>query len=333
MSKNVFITGITGYIGSEATAQLISAPSTSIHKYAALIRNSSKASVVDSLGIRPVVASLDDNQVLSEEAYKADIIIHLADSADHVPAFNALSKGMKRREAEGKETIYIHCSSTGSIIEDSRGEFATDKIYHDLDKSKLGPHDVPDNALHRNVDLLVLAASSNLIKTHIISPSTVYGLADNVFVQRGISNKSSVQVPLLIRAGIDRQQGGVEGKGLNTLPIGSAIRFLLEKAIEGKTATGRDGYYFAETGEYIHRDTARKIAELLAARGIGKPEPNQFSEEEVERYFRGTLLVGSSCRCRGERIRALGWEPQYNSEHFYESLEAEVDNEIAAARR
>jgi len=245
---------------------------------------------------------------------------------------------MKKREAEGKETIYIHGSGTGTIVEDSRGEFTTDKIYYDLDKSKLGPHDVSDDAFHRNVELLVLAPSSDLIKTHIISPSTAYGLADNVFVQRGISNKSSVQVPFLIRAGIDRKQGGIEGKGLNIWPcvhikeVGSAVQFLVEKALEGKTATGRDGYYFAETGEYIHKDTARKIAELLAARGIGKPEPVQFSDEEVEKYFRGTLLVGSTCRCRGERIRALGWKPQYNSEDFVKSLEAEVDNEIATTR-
>jgi hypothetical protein len=81
-----------------------------------------------------------------------------------------------------------------------------------------------------------------------------------------------MQVPALIRAGVARGQAGMVGKGQNLWPnvhisdsegggfwhavhgvlisgvVASAIATVFEGAIAGKTATGREGYYFG--GEY-----------------------------------------------------------------------------------
>lgn len=92
---------------------------------------------------------------------------------------------------------------------------ATDVIYSDLDPDHINT--LPDTAFHRNVELLVLSASPK-VKTHIVSPPTIYGIADHALVRKGISNPVSIQIPALIRASIDRRQAGMIGKGLNVWP-------------------------------------------------------------------------------------------------------------------
>ena len=98
---------------------------------------------------------------------------------------------------------------------------------------------------------------------------------------------------------------------------------MLEEALEGRTATGREGYYFAglcnkfffgayqfhsyrgrsESGgeyqapltrtfnnkcaEYRCYDVSCEIARVLHSKGVGKPEPTPFTEEDMKKYFGG----------------------------------------------
>lgn len=129
-------------------------------------------------------------------------------------------------------------SGTGVLIDEARGEYgkfyddaqitsliislyhlATEEIYSDLDPDHI--NSLPPTAYHRNVELMVLNASSepgSKTKTHIVLPSTIYGIADNLFVAKGVANDISMQMPELIRVGVARGQGGVVGKGLNLWP-------------------------------------------------------------------------------------------------------------------
>lgn len=56
------------------------------------------------------------------------------------------------------------------------------------------------------------------MKTHIVFPSCVYGIVKNGFTEAGLQNPISIQVPGLIRAAIDRKQGGMVGLGKNMWP-------------------------------------------------------------------------------------------------------------------
>ena len=56
------------------------------------------------------------------------------------------------------------------------------------------------------------------IKSYIILPSTIYGIAANALVNEGIQNPYSIQVPVLIRAALDRGQAGTIGAGKNLWP-------------------------------------------------------------------------------------------------------------------
>lgn len=53
------------------------------------------------------------------------------------------------------------------------------------------------------------------VKTYIILPCTIYGIAKNGFTDAGLQNPHSIQIPQLIRAGVDRGQGGMVGLGKN----------------------------------------------------------------------------------------------------------------------
>lgn len=93
------------------------------------------------------------------------------------------------------------------------GLVAADRIFSDDDPKDIDAS-TPDSALHRNVDLVVLKADEEgYVKTHIVLPSTIWGVASNPIVDAGIANRFSIQVPALIKAALDRKQAGIIGKG------------------------------------------------------------------------------------------------------------------------
>jgi hypothetical protein len=53
------------------------------------------------------------------------------------------------------------------------------------------------------------------VRTYIILPTTVWGIAIGPLVDLGVQNPVSIQVPILIDASMDRGQGGMVGAGKN----------------------------------------------------------------------------------------------------------------------
>ena len=51
------------------------------------------------------------------------------------------------------------------------------------------------------------------VRTYIVLPSTIWGIAKNPLVDAGIQHPYSQQIPALIRAALGRGQAGVLGKG------------------------------------------------------------------------------------------------------------------------
>ncbi len=108
-------------------------------------------------------------------------------------------------------------SGTGVLTDNARGEYASDTIYSDIDIEQL--KSIPPTASHRNVDLRVLDADAKgYARTHIVFPSTIYGIAKHALVEAGVSNPHSIQIPYIIRGSLDRGRAGVVGKGLPWWP-------------------------------------------------------------------------------------------------------------------
>ena len=208
---------------------------------------------------------------------------------------------------------------------------------------------------------LTLDSFLGYARTYIVFPSTVYGIAKNGFTEAGLQNPVSIQVPYLIRAGLDRGQGGVVGLGKNRWPnvhiddqadLYIAVFNSARRDPEG-TPHGREGIYYAEAGEHVLLDVCKRIAEILYSLGKAEsPVPTPFSREECLKYFGdgvSSLVIlklsfalsflhlkpdwfGSNSRCIAPRSRSIGWKPTYTTEDLLSSIRPEVEGIIRTMR-
>ncbi|KAI9463253.1 hypothetical protein BJY52DRAFT_1254099 [Lactarius psammicola] len=326
---HIFITGATGYIGGSVLQRLLDHPKTDTFEITALVRSPDKAKLLNTLGVKTAVASLSDLDKLTELATASDVIIHTAD-ADDQEAAKALLRGLKaRHDKTGKIPIFIHTVCV--LMDNAVGLHDTDVIYVDTNPKQI--ESLPDTAFHRMVDLEVVAADkAGYVRTYIVLPSTIYGIATGKLFDLGISHAYSQQVPVAIKASLDRGQGGMIGEGKNIWPNvevheqAELYQIILDAALsDPKTPHGREGYYFGANDEYRLYDLAKAYSQVLYDLGKGKsPEPTTFTAEEAQKYFGGPFL-GSNSRCKAERGRALGWKPTKTTKDFLESVRLEVE--------
>lgn len=78
---------------------------------------------------------------------------------------------------------------------------------------------LPPSQPHRVVDLAVLEADrQGYVRAWIVIPSTIYGRASGLLVERGISNPKSQQIPRLVDISLRRGQAAMVGRGENFWP-------------------------------------------------------------------------------------------------------------------
>ncbi|TFY58290.1 hypothetical protein EVG20_g8203, partial [Dentipellis fragilis] len=289
----ILITGATGYIGGTVLQLLLEHPKRDTFEITAFLRSAEKAKKLETFGVHTALGSLDDVDKLEDLASKANLVLNIAD-CDHFSGNTAILRGLKKRhEKTGEVPILIHTMTPEATR-------LSDTVYYDSNPEQI--ESIADTQMHRNVDLEVVAADK----------------ADT-----GIMNRRSILGPWLIRAGLDRGQGGVIGEGKNlwaavevnesVYPQAADLFLVVFNAAlahsEHPTPHGREGYFFGENGEYPAIDLCRAIAKALYELGKGKsPEPTPFTDEEAMKYFGGYIL-GSNSRARGKRSRAWGWKP------------------------
>jgi len=191
--------------------------------------------------------------------------------------------------------------------------------------------------MHRDVDLEIVSADQKgYVRTFIVLPSTIYGIASGPLADLGVQNSHSQQIPALVKASIDRGQGGMVGEGKNLWPnvhiddIADLFITVYDAATKHQPTSaqighGREGFYFGENGEHRLYDISKTISQVLYDLGKGKsPEPTTFTEEELRKYFGGAYL-GSNSRCRAERSRSIGWSPKYTTKDMLASINQEIE--------
>ncbi|OBZ72275.1 Uncharacterized protein C2A9.02 [Grifola frondosa] len=177
----IFFSGATGYIGGTVLTRFIQHPNASNFDITVLVRSADKAKKLESFGLKAVVGSLQDLDQLESLASQADVIISCAD-ADDLPAITAIVNGMKKRhDASGFAPIVIHTSGTAKLYwkvltDHAAGMFASDAIYYDTDPDQI--ETLAPMQVHRNVDLMIVDADAKgHLKSYIILPSTIFGIA------------------------------------------------------------------------------------------------------------------------------------------------------------
>ncbi|KAK7692428.1 hypothetical protein QCA50_004053 [Cerrena zonata] len=331
----IFITGATGYIGGTVLHRLLQHPSAKTFDISALVRSQEKAKKLEAFGVKAVVGSLDDYDLVEELTSQAHVIFDTADADNH-EAVRAMLRGTRKRHATtGQQPIYIHTSGTGVLTDDARGNSTMETIYDDLNLEQI--ESIPDSAIHRQIDLEVIAADkAGYVKSYIILPSTIYGLANNPLVEAGIQNPKSIQIPTVIKTSLERKHAGMVGKGIALWPNVSNddvadLYIVLYDAIIANpdTGHGRAGYYFGENGEHSWYSISRAIGEAFVELGIStEPEPTTFTDDELIKYF-GSLWManffGSNSRCRANRARSIGWKPKHTTQDMLASIKREVE--------
>ncbi|TFK56012.1 NAD(P)-binding protein [Heliocybe sulcata] len=335
----IFLTGATGYIGGTILQRLLSHPKADTFVINALTRDLNKAAQLSSLGVKTVIGSHSDLDKLEDSAAEADIVITAAD-CDDVSAATAILRGQKKKFLEtGKAPILIHTSGTGVLVDNAKGMYASDVVYSDTDISLI--ETLKPSQPHRPVDILVSeAGAEGYVKTHIVLPSTIYGIAQGSLFDKGISNPQSVQVPALIIGGWNRGQGGMIGQGKNIWPcvhieeIGDLYMVLFDALVSGQTIpNGREGFYFGESDHYLVYDLAKSISVALAELGHSKSEePIPFTDDDRQKYLGGRYVLAGNSRCRADRARALGWKPSKTTKDLLASVKPELKALLASGR-
>ncbi|KAG6915102.1 hypothetical protein DXG01_013422 [Tephrocybe rancida] len=351
MSTNIFLTGATGYIGGSVLARFLQRPDAASLNFTLLVRSPEKAAKLATLGLKAVIGSHTDAELVERLASEADVAVSTADS-DYLPAIQAILRGFEKRyKTTGNAPILIQTSGTGVLADKAAGEYTYDTIYDDANSDQIAT--LPVTQQHRWVDVELDAADAKgYVKSYIILPSNIYGIATHNLVELGISNPRSTQLPLLIDAALDRGQAGTVGAGKNIwndvhiddckqhlfdecrldsheTTVADLYNLLYEsiKTNPAGTGHGREGYYFGENGSHTLYEVGKAIADELVALGSAKShEPTPFTREEIDKYFGADfadVALGSNSRAVAHRSRSIGWRPKYTTKDFLASVPAE----------
>ncbi|KAF8951044.1 hypothetical protein CPC16_009587 [Podila verticillata] len=335
-SFRVFIIGATGYIGSTVMDLLLKESAKSRHTFRALVRSPEKAEDVRSIGIEPVLGSLDDSELLEKEASHADIVLSFANS-DDLGSVQAILKGLQHRprpENGRKRPILIHTSGTGVLLDGAYGNHGSQTIYYDNDVaqlSTLGPQQP-----HRIVDQEIMSPKlKGQVDTYIVVPPATWGFGTRP------GSLSHNHVSLMVESSLKHKQAVQVGKGLNYWSkvhvVDLAVFYIhlfgraLKEPQDDTSNAGQsqaplpkneDAYYFVQEGDDIQwGEVAQEIAkhfQQLAINNSGLVKGTSPEEEAV--YWEPGMggYLGGNSRSRAVKGRELlAWEPKYTDFKSY----------------
>jgi nucleoside-diphosphate-sugar epimerase len=290
--------------------------------------------------VKLVYGTLDDSDVLTKEASKADIVAHWAD-ADHAGAAEAIISGLEKRKENGAtgDGFLVHTSGTGVLTWETFDKDAfgvlLPKVFDDWDGVREVTMETPDRATHRNVDKIVLAGNEKEgVKTAIVCPPCIYGPG------RGPGNTRSMQAYNMTKAVLESKKGFIVGKGENgwtevhVQDLSKLYVALIEAAAEGggkATWSAEEGYYFAENGELRWGDISRRIASVAHEKGfLNSAECETISPEKANDIISfGQYMWSTNSRCKAVRARKLlNWNPTEKS--LWDEIPDIVDSEAVA---
>jgi nucleoside-diphosphate-sugar epimerase len=286
---NVFVTGAAGFIGGSIATGLVQAG----QNVTGLVRSAEQADELKALGMNAVIGTLDDSQLLAEQARAADAVINAA-SSDHRGAVEALLDALR-----GSNKVFLHTSGS-SIVGDASGGKSSDVIYYEDSL----PEPTVDKADRVAIDNLVLAAAKDGVNSGVICNTLIYGRSLGV-------KRDSVQLPRLLKQA--RKSGVVRhvGSGQNiwsNVHIEDVVALYLLALTRNVPGT----FYFVESGEASFIDMTTAMAEAL---NLGKPQDWPLQDAEAEwGYEMANYGLGSNSRVRGKHARELlGWTPKRTS--------------------
>ncbi|KAJ7242688.1 hypothetical protein C8J57DRAFT_1367366 [Mycena rebaudengoi] len=337
INTKICILGATGYVGGTILRRLVEHPRAATFEITLLVRDPLKEQKLSSLGLglKVVVGSHADTTLLEALSSEADVVFAAANGDDLIAAQALLIGSKKRYQSTGIPQIFINTSGAACLLDDARGMFKGKTVYNDTNAEQL---DTLDPKLpNRSADLEILKADEEgYIKSYIVVPGLVFGIAAGRFVDLGLQNPHTRLLPFMIRLLLALGEGATVGDGKNVWPcveiheLGDLYVKLYDAIAEDQhIGHGRQGLYFATNGEFSMYDIAKETSTALAAFDKAKSAPPRpFTEEELQKYFPNDLFVrffGGNARCVGNRSHALGWKPVKTEKDLVASVKPEVE--------
>lgn len=288
--QTIFITGAGGYIGGSVADKLVKAGA----RVRGLVRSTAKAELLSARGIEPVLGDLGDADLLMHEAKQADRVVHAA-SADHAESVQAFIKALA-----GSGKPFVHTSGSSIVGDDARGSYASETIFDENTPLVVQPLKQP----RRNIDLMVLDAAADGVRSIVICPSLIYGLGKGL-------NPHSVQIPFLAENA--RQRGVVQivGAGQNVwsnVHIDDVVDLYVLSLAKAPAGV----FYFAANGEASFAQIGAALAKRLGLATVESLNPEMAAK--LWGVPRAYYSFGSNSRVRSVRARQdLGWVPRYAS--------------------
>ncbi|KAI9723082.1 MAG: hypothetical protein M1828_004330 [Chrysothrix sp. TS-e1954] len=315
---SLFLVGATGYIGGSLLTHLLKT-----HEdwhITCLVRSSAQESTLRELSpnVSSVVGSLDTLDVLRAEASKADIVVNCSDCDKEAGILALVDGTIERQKVTDVKPLIVQVSGTASLVDRPVSYGAkVDRVRSDVDDiDEILAFD-PSNRLHVKVDQAFMSkCDESGVRDVLLAPGAVFGRGTGPF-------KKQTYVSILYEAIAGRGRPFVVGEGesrwsaSSVRDAASAIAFFLEEGIKAPEACrlrfGRRGFYFIESFEMRTREWALEAAGRLVDLGrIKNLDVESLTVEEAGKSHPFLAsLIGTSSRCRADRLKALGWMPAH----------------------
>lgn len=303
---DIFLVG-AGYIGLTVLRELLNAG----YSITVLTRHSEQASELEKRGIKTVLGSLSDADLITAQTAAHRITINTA-SCDDLPSVEAILAGVRQRASEEKPVIYLHTSGTGVLEDGAGGAYKSEKVYHDTTREEIDA--LPEAYMHRHVDIPIARVAQELgerAKIAVILPPFVYGIDPT-------HPRQSMALPIYTRFALKHGYAGHVGDGLNVWSLvhvkdlaRAFIKVLGFVESSPPSTLLENPWFFAENGtEASMLECAQNISRVLHKAGkLESPKVQVFSEADFGELFGPftTRALGCNSRSSADRLRALGW--------------------------
>ena len=280
----VFITGATGWVGTAVVKELIAAG----HEVSGLVRSQANADTLTRAGVKPILGSLSDLDVLRRSAAQADGVIHTAFGLD-------MSK-IVELSAEDRQAIETFAdvfmgSDRPVIVAGGIGIFPRGEIF--TEEMSIGPV-MP--AFPRASEQTTMAMAERGVRATVVRlPRSVHGIGE----RHGF-------IPQLASLAREKGVSAYVGDGDNLWPsvhrldAARVFRLALEHGAQG-------GPFHAVAEEGV---PYRQIAEAIG-RQFELPVVSLSQEEATSHFGMMAMFIGGNGPASSERTRQrLGWVPQ-----------------------
>jgi nucleoside-diphosphate-sugar epimerase len=247
---HVFVTGATGFVGSEVTRQLIAAG----HRVTGLTRSEKSAEALERAGGMPLRGELTDLDILSRGAREADATIHTAFIHDFANFANSLEVERKvignfGNALEGSGKPFLMTSGIGLL---SQGRVVTEE-----DAAATSGH----ASVRGSIETLALTFADRGIRVGAVRlPPSTHGNHDHGFV------------PILIDMARKQGKSAYIGEGQNKWPavhVRDAARVYLLALEKGQSG---DRYHPVGDAGIPFKAIAEKIGENLGVPVVSVPK-------------------------------------------------------------